>query len=94
MEFTPGAGAQGGARGMSKTLSDYTKEDLAEMIRVEQEENARLKEALHSIHNYIANPEHHDMLRHILDIDKMVLSALYEEDEGECQTSYIFTGEH
>ena len=46
-------------------------------------ENARLKEALHSIHNYIANPEHHDMLRHILDIDKMVLSALYEEEEGE-----------
>ena len=29
---------------MSKTLSDYTKEDLAEMIRVEQEENTRLKE--------------------------------------------------
>ena len=46
-------------------------------------ENARLKESLRKIHNYIANPEHHDMLKHILDIDKMVLKALYGEGNGE-----------
>ena len=46
-------------------------------------ENTRLKEALKNIHDYIANPEHHDMLKHILDIDRMVLNALYGDGEGE-----------
>ena len=48
------------------------------------EENIRLKNAMHSIHNYIANPQHGDLLEHIFNIDKMILNALYEEEgEGE-----------
>ena len=60
-------------------LERYSKE-----IYVIKKENARLKEALRNIHNYIANPDDRDdMLGHILDIDQMVLNALYEEGEEE-----------
>ena len=48
-----------------------------------KKKNTRLEEALRKIHNYIANLEHYDMLKHILDIDKMVLNALHGEGQGE-----------
>ena len=52
------------------------KEPCEKIVELEAE-NARLNEALHSIHNYIANPEHYDILTHMLAIDKMALNALY-----------------
>jgi len=57
------------------------KEPCEKIVELEAE-NARLNEALHSIHNYIANPEHYDILTHMLAIDKMALNALYG-GEGE-----------
>ena len=57
------------------------KETCEKIVELEAE-NARLNEALHSIHNYIANPEHYDILTHMLAIDKMALNALYG-GEGE-----------